>query len=85
MLVKEFIEKLKEIPENVEICFADFEPIRAVYPVQMGEKVYACVTDNEMFAPNNNLDIDEEMHEQQELDEEMFVSQAEFYEDCLYG
>lgn len=82
MLVKELIEKLQAIPDkNIMVCFADFEPIRAVYPCQLGEKVYACITDNEMFQPS--VDIDEQMHEQQEMNETWAERQAEFYEDCL--
>ena len=70
MKVEELIEKLQKIQDkSIEVAFADFIPVRAVYPCQLGDKVYACVTDNEFFVPEGCLDIDEQMHEQKEFDE----------------
>lgn len=87
MNVAEFIEKLKKVPnQEAEVCFADFIPVRAIYPCQLGSEVYCCITDNEMFTPeNSSLDIDEQIHEQQEFDRDYAEVQAEMYEGLLGG
>lgn len=78
MNVKEMIEELQKCPPDKEVMFADFIPVRQV--IDDDEQVF--ITDAECCPV---LDVDEQMHEQQELDAEYAEVQAEMYEGLLGG
>ena len=80
MNVAEVIAKLQEVQDKSKEClFADFIPIRMV--IEDDDEVF--FRDAEGCPPLKKeqvIDIDEQMHEQQERDAEMFISQAENYD-----
>ena len=78
MKVKEMIEELQKCPPEKEVMFADFIPVRQV--IDDDEQVF--ITDAECCPV---LDVDEQMHEQQENDREFAEIQAELYENLLGG
>ena len=78
MNVKEVIENLQKFSPEKEVMFADLIPVRQI--VEEGDVIF--ITDAECCPV---LDIDEQMHEQQEFDRDYAEVQAEMYEGLLGG
>lgn len=84
MKVKEMIEKLQKCSLEKEVMFADFIPIRMV--IEDDEQVFFTDAENNPeLKCEQVIDIDEQMHEQQENDREFAEIQAEMYENLLGG